>query len=225
MRWFCFLGLLAACGEQTPGALPMSAVDAGALDAAMVLPPLYASEMVSFTPGPNASFGHDLLPDVVLGAPRGDGATGGSFNVASLGVGGSIVLGFGDRQVIDGPGADFVVFENPFLINDDPKTPYKELAAVAVSEDGQIWHEFACEAAGDGDGHWPNCAGWSPVLSFDAFTLDPLDPAITGGDPFDLADVPIDAARFVRIRDLSSGGGPPSAGFDLDAIGAIHLAR
>jgi len=44
-----------------------------------------------------------------------------------------------------------------------------------------------------------------------------------GGDSFDLADLGIAEARFVRIRDLSDAGGPPSAGFDLDVIGAVYL--
>ncbi len=188
------------------------------------LPELYASEVVGFMPGPNASFGHDGMPAVVFGAPRGDGTTGGSFDVVSLGVGGSIVLGFTPRSVVDGPGPDFVVFENPFLINGDPNMPYAELASVAVSDDGQTWHEFPCDATGDGPADWEGCAGWRPVARFDAYAMDPLDPAKTGGDPFDLATIGVASARFVRITDLSASGGPPSAGFDLDAVGAVHLA-
>ena len=48
------------------------------------------------------------------------------------------------------------------------------------------------------------------------------DPKRTGGDAFDLADVKVTRARFVRIRDLSSSGSGTSAGFDLDAAGLIH---
>ena len=49
--------------------------------------------------------------------------------------------------------------------------------------------------------------------------------AISGGDPFDLEDVGLDRANYVRIRDRSSQEvtGVTVDGFDLDAVGAIHL--
>jgi hypothetical protein len=44
-----------------------------------------------------------------------------------------------------------------------------------------------------------------------------------GGDGFDFADLGVDEVRYVRIRDLSTEGAPPSAGFDLDAVGGVHV--
>ena len=46
----------------------------------------FADEIVAFTPAEDSSFGHDRLPDIVLGAP------GGSLDGASLGCDGEIVL-------------------------------------------------------------------------------------------------------------------------------------
>ena len=140
------------------------------------------------------------------------------MDVLSLGVGGQIVLSFGDRMIVDGPGPDLVVFENPFLIGGDPDAPFAELAEVAVSEDGESWHRFVCEPGGDVE-RWPGCAGWRLTAQF-----DPCAPTAdtTGGDPFDLAELGLSRARYVRITDLSADGEAPSAGFDLDAVAILN---
>ena len=72
-------------------------------------------------------------------------------------------------------------------------------------------------------GRFAGCAGWTPALEYDASAVVPLDPAVTGGDAFDLADVGLSHARFVRVTDVSNAGAEPSAGFDLDAVGVVHL--
>lgn len=219
--------LLVACGDatSTDGLMAMGA-DAGAMDAAIQIkafPKVYVSEVISFDPGAEAGYGQENLPDVVYGPPLGDGLNGGPYHVVSLGIGGSIVVGFAGREVFDGPGPDFVVFENPFYVANDPTDPFKELGQVSVSTDAVTWHDFACDEQGDGAGRWEGCAGWNPVKPFDAELLDPLDPQQTGGDPFDLADIGVGSIRYVRITDLGGFPGAPSAGFDLDAIGAVYL--
>lgn len=182
----------------------------------------YATSVVRFEPGTGAGYGDEDLPDVVLGPPSGRGLTAGSLDVLSLGEGGSIDLGFGDRVIEDGEGADFVVFENAFWPGGDRSAVFAELGEVSVSDDGDTWVAFPCDTAGDGAGSFPGCAGWSPTLEYDASALVPLDPALSGGDAFDLAELGLATARFVRITDRSSGGSPPSAGFDLDAVGVVH---
>lgn len=197
--------------------------DGGAarLDASLAALP-YATEVVSFMPGSGAGFGQSKLPGVVLGPPMGHGVDRGSLDVLSLGVGGEIVLGFGEHTAVDGPGPDFVVFENAFYAGGDPSMPFAEPGEVSVSEDGDTWVSFECTKETDGGTAFMGCAGVSPTLEFEADMLLPIDPAKTGGDAFDLADVSVREARFIRIRDLSDAGAPPSAGFDLDAIGIIH---
>ena len=182
----------------------------------------YASEVITFNPGPSAGYGQANLPDVVLGPPTPGVPTSGSLDVLTLGVGGDIVLGFGERLIVNGPGPDLVVWENPFWLGGDPANPFAELGEVAVSEDGETWHVFPCDPELD-EGFDPACTGWRTRKEFDPCTLIPLDPELSGGDPFDLESLGLEAVRYVRIRDLSTEGDPPSAGFDLDAVGAVYL--
>lgn len=179
----------------------------------------FASSVVSFTPGTNAGYGADEMPEVVLGGPVSTGPDAGSLDVVSLGVGGEIVLAF-DQAIIDGEGADFIVFENAFRIGGGEKI-FEEPGEVAVSDDGQAWVAFPCDpAAGEHD----QCAGIHPVNATDAPGYSATDPSVSGGDPFDLAAIGVERARFVRIRDKSAGGAPPNAGFDLDAVSIVHTA-
>ena len=140
----------------------------------------------------------------------------------SLGEGGEIVLGFGDRVVVDGPGPDLVVFENTFWVGGDPAQTFAELGSVAVSVDGDVWHEFACDPSRE-QGYDVGCAGWRPRQLFEACAPPPLDADASGGDPFDLSELGVEEIRFVRVSDRGGAGLEPSAGFDLDAVGAVHL--
>ncbi len=180
----------------------------------------YASRVVSFTAGEGATFGQSSMPDIVLGPPQGAGDLRGGTDVVSLGRGGEIVLGF-DREIVDGPGDDLVVFENAFMVPGVEERFWEELGEVSVSEDGVTWAIFPC----DPQGARPHtgCAGWTPVYAAPSNGLCPLDVRVAGGDAFDLATVRLPRARFVRIRDLSTQGlMPPATGFDLDAVGVIH---
>lgn len=220
--------LLVACGGQDPalGSDGQGADAAGGArgDGEPDLADLpYATSVESFTPGEGAGFNQDELPGVVLGPPHGLGTGQGSLDVLSLGLGGEIVLGFGERVIVDGPGPDLVVFENPFWPGGDPSQVYAELGEVSLSEDGETWQAFACDTHGDGAGHYPGCAGVTPTLKFEAKALVPLDPAQTGGDAFDLAEVGLEQARFVKLRDLQTlGVSANTSGFDLDAVGIVN---
>lgn len=225
--------LIAACGGNAPGAVDIGPGDpgGGGQDGgggeALAEPSYpetlpYAKSVESFTPGAGAGYGEGDLPRVVLGPPRGKGLAAGGLDVLSLGAGGEIVLGFGEQPIEDQVGADFIVFENAFWPNGDAGMPYAELGEVSVSEDGETWSTFACDQRGSGPGLFSGCAGWSPTLNYDPVAVVPLDPSATGGDAFDLADLGISRARFVKIRDLSTlEGASPSAGFDLDAVGVV----
>src|SRR5262245_29028297 len=96
----------------------------------------FVDSVASFTPGSNAGFGADQLPDIVLGPPRGAGAVQGSFDVVSLGNDGVIVVGFDQPVICDGPGADFTVFENAFHSGSPSGPIFAEYGIVAVSQDG-----------------------------------------------------------------------------------------
>ncbi len=190
----------------------------------------FITEVVSFTPGECAGFGLLSMPGIVKGPPVGGSSDHGSLDVVSLGVKGEIVVAFTPNAIVDGPGVDFIVFENPFFAASDPSRPNAELGEVSVSEDGVTWKTFPC--APKNESPYGACGGWHPVYSAPGNGISPFDPATAGGDPFDLADVGLARARFVRIRDLYAGAGtipcamqPPKtnkAGFDLDAVAIVH---
>jgi hypothetical protein len=200
---------------QPPGG--EAGADAGA-DAG-VCASRFATSVESFTAGPGPTTGQADLPQIVLGPPKGGGTGKGSLDVATLGNGGTITLGFAPSVIVDRPGPDFIVFENPFDVGGDPTKPFAELATVEVSDDGQTFHAFPCTATAYPYG---SCAGWHPVLAnSDENSIDPTDPTVAGGDAFDLADLGVAEARFVRITDRVDLTGA-SGTFDLDAVSIVH---
>ncbi len=215
------LGDAVASGDSRPAA---NVVDGGVLRADR-----FATKVVSRTFGGCAGFGAASMPGVVLGPPVGAGARAGGLDVVSLGFKGEIVLSFEPNAIVNGPGADFIVFENAFLVNGNPATPNAELAEVSVSDDGVTWKTFPCTPGESAP--YGMCAGWRPVYASPGNGISPVDPATAGGDPFDLSDVGVERARFVRIRDMGTIACPnPDApanasttvGFDLDAVALVH---
>lgn len=199
-----------------------------------------ADSVVAFSPGSNAGYGADSLPQIVLGLPRGGGELEGSLDVVSLGNSGQITLSFEDNIIVDGPGPDFTVFENPFFVAGDSLNRYIETALVEVSQDGICYHRFPFDILPGieppGNPHrYAGFAGVDPVMSNDGIP-DPTDPLLSGGDQFDLEEVGLPNVRFIRIIDTGSDTYdedgdlvtdtgldlPPQAGFDLDAICHIN---
>ncbi|MEM2914457.1 MAG: hypothetical protein QXH91_03525 [Candidatus Bathyarchaeia archaeon] len=217
----------------------------------------YAIQVVEYKIAENGGFGEEYLPNNVLGAPsgRGDFAPQSSpAEVLSLGDGGYIILKLG-RKVIDEEGADFVVFENPFFIGGNPNRIFIEAAVVEVSQDGENWVRFPFNYEPVGEDPWSNpnnfsgLAGVNPVYGncdSDENFVDPLDPKVSGGDFFDLADIGLDWVAYIKIIDAGNAetypesqiydadgdaiddagnhgfASAPFAGFDLDAVGIIH---
>jgi hypothetical protein len=181
----------------------------------------FVTDVIDHVFGPGQSTGQDRFPAPILGPPRGAGCCSGSLDVVALGNGGSVVVAFGGTAIVDEPGPDFTVFENAFNASGDPTQPFAELGTVSVSEDGETWVEFPCTAT---EYPYGTCAGWHAVFAnADDNDVDPLDPAVSGGDLFDLADVGVERARFVRIVDRADLDGFDGV-FDLDAIGIVHAA-
>ena len=176
----------------------------------------FATEVISFEFGDGASFGQENFPEEVLHGPEGGGCCQGSLQVVSLGDGGHVVLGFGERTIVDGPGADFVIFENAFLAGGAEGEAFVEPGTVAVSGDGEEWIEFPCDAKKLAATH---CAGLAPVLAnVVSGEGDAFDAEESGGDLFDLADIGLSEARYVRVTDVAGD----DAVFDLDAAAILH---
>jgi hypothetical protein len=174
--------------------------------------------------------------------------------VATLGYGGSVTLAFDDVVIEDRPGPDFLVFENAFFdvrvvplpgSPDDDFRVFVEPVLVEVSADGLEWQAFAYDpaalaAASDVDyverALWlqlVGLAGVTPTFTGNwTVANDPavFDPAGTGGvsgaggDAFDLADVGLAQARFVRLTDLDTRNGFPGSGegADVDSVVVLH---
>src|SRR5262249_12264002 len=129
-----------------------------------------------------------------------------------------------------------LVFENAFLPTGlTTLAPFAEPAVVEVSGDGSDWHAFPCDLTAAP--YYPGCAGVYPVFANadDPSAPSPLVPSTTpiadlvgvparrGGHAFDLADVGLLAARFVRITasPTTASGLQGFSGFDLDALAAV----
>lgn len=196
-------------GGSTSGPAPESCVLEGGL---------FAEGVHDFSFGTGQDVGQDQFPQLVLGAPRGAGESAGSTShVVALGDGGFVTLSFGVRAIVDGTGVDFIVFENPFFVGGDSANPYAELGRVSVSQDGEEWFAFPCTAD---EYPYGTCAGWHPVLAnADENELDATVAEEAGGDPFDLEEVGLEWARFVRIDDITD---EQELAFDLDAVSVVH---
>jgi len=197
-------------------------------------PGRFITGVVQFSPTDCAGFGAASLPGIVEGPPVGGGSDHGSLDVVSLGSGGSIEVTFAPNAIVDGPGPDFIVFENPFWIAGNSNDVYAEPGEVSVSDDGKTWVPFPCNptfdpGASDGTGTAPPygaCAGWGVVYSTPQNGISPFDPAKAGGNGYDLATIGVKHARFVKIVDRTDEvcpeAGPDTNGFDLDAIAIVN---
>ena len=180
----------------------------------------WADEVVSFTPGEGAGFGQNFFPENVLGPPDPDplltefSPSSKPQELLSLGHGGEIVLDFTDNFIVDGEGADFTVFENVFYFS-GTQTPFIEAAIVAVSMDGQNWVEFPWDTT-----TFEGFAGVTPTLD----NQNPGDPNVSGGDSFDLANVGLSHAKYVKLTDIGDlkKEGQFNGDFDLDAVVAVN---
>ena len=181
-----------------------------------------------------ASYGADSL---ALGMP------GGTYDVVSLGDGGTAILTFGS-PIYNGEGPDFAVFENGFANAVNPDTWALELGFVEVSSDGVNFFRFPAVTYVQTETQLGNAGSIDPAQlhnfasKYGAFY----------GTPFDLDEVEDNAlldknkVTHVRIVDVVGNIDPEyatkdseghiindpwptafaSSGFDLDAIGVIY---
>lgn len=205
---------------------------------------VFATQVIASNTNGNAG-GGIFLPQNALGAPLG------STDVHSLGIGGDLVLGFA-APIVDGPGADFIVAENPFRLASSPLLAFAEMMFVEVSSDGANFARFPARYFGQPVqpgafgaapiGAYAGLAGQTPVLATGP-GADPQDVVEAGGDAFDLGDlvhdplvllgtVDLDAISHVRLVDVISGQSLDSLGVpiydpgggsaDVDAVTVIH---
>jgi hypothetical protein len=92
---------------------------------------------------------------------------------------------------------------------------------VSVSDDLVTWTDFPCTATKPPYGL---CSGWHAVFANpDENDIDPTDPDKAGGDPYDLADIGVARARYVRVTDRPDLTGMAGV-YDLDAVAIVNAA-
>ena len=246
-------------GRRSAARQPLSAIALGALSLLLATPAratnttdCFPDRVALFTPGTVSSppLFDSWQPGIVLGPPGNATPTTGSLTVMSLGHGGVIVLEFTDNEIVDRPGPDFIVFENPFFCSAVPLSAaddysvFVEPGIVEASDDGVTWRLFPYDATALAQvttsctdrslidrlrglmGITPSFTGnW--IVPDDPAVFDPASPGGVsghGGDAFDLATVGLASARFIRITDPNLPLGVPGSadGLDLDAVVAIH---
>ena len=238
------VGRVKVPGALDAGAPDAASPDAGAPDLGKVgdgktaddggAPVIGAAKVEKVSYGTGAGYGQGNLPGVIQGGPHGGGSSGGSTDVLSLGEGGEIVLSFGPYDIVDGPGPDLIVFENPMLTA--PYQPFAEPGIVGLASKSMgagDFTDFPCDLkVTQGDPKkktwpYPGCAGVKPaVANVKSNGIRPDDPAKAGGDAFDLSTLKIKQARYLRIKDAGvSKMGTTSRGFDLDAVVLINYKK
>jgi prepilin-type processing-associated H-X9-DG protein/prepilin-type N-terminal cleavage/methylation domain-containing protein len=199
----------------------------------------YASQVVSTVVGSNQPPAFSD-PTQALGGPTGAGSGAGSVDVYKLGGGGSITLGFSGGAIANGPGADFIVFANPFYVSGNTSNDFAELSFVEVSSDNVHYVAFpTLSTTKSNPGPYGSInpaavsgfAGVNPVYANtdpDAGnSINPFDPTVAGGDAFDLstlAGLPaaqtleqqgylnLNDIQYVRIIDVVDGTSVDSSG-------------
>ncbi|MGB7159675.1 MAG: PEP-CTERM sorting domain-containing protein [Tepidisphaeraceae bacterium] len=253
------LGLLARRRRRAGAALGVALVALAGVASPTEAAQFFATSVQSTAVGGSQS-GSFANPALVLGGPQGD--PGGVQHVYNTGVGGSITLGFDDgptqRAIVNGAGADFIVFENPFNVGSNV---FAELVYVEVSTNGADFARFPVisntpSAPGPfGVINPSNVAGFGGVhpVAANVVTnaISPFDPAVAGGDAFDLAalaahplvvagTVDLEQIRYLRLVDVIGNGlsfdnqatphaifdptGSGNNGADLDAVSVINGA-
>ncbi len=188
-----------------------SATDTTAETAATPDPTPVAATTVVDAPG-NTGTGFADANRAVNGV-RGAGLHAGSMDVFSLGyqegVNNYLVLSWGGAMVRNGPGVDFVVFENGFEVGSGSGTFFMDLMVVLLSRDGITWVAFPHDYLADDETVyvanpelWSGFAGRFPVkYNVDTNPVDPFDHDAAGGDPFDLDRMPLDGGEAQAIRE------------------------
>ena len=189
----------------------------------------WASKVISYEAGLNVDAGWQHT-EQALGVAEGN-----SFNILSLGEGGSVTLSF-EPPISNGNGNDFAVFENGFI------DTYLEIGRVSVSSDGINFVPFDVSYLGETPVSAFGAHSGRDILGFAGRYQQGLG---TGFDLQQLAhlravrdgQLDLSSIVYVRIDDVIGDGrtidrlgnkiydpypGSASAGFDLDAIAVLN---
>lgn len=175
----------------------------------------FPDEVILIRYGEGAGFGQNFFPNNILGPPdtsaRATIPSANEQEILSLGSGGEIILKFNDGGIKNGEGPDFTIFENVFKYGLNHF--YRETAFVSVSVNGMDWYQFPYDSI-----TFQGLAGVNPTNG-DKNYRNPFE---SGGDPFDLLDVGLSCAYYLKITDTNGRVVDSGPSFDLDAVVVIH---
>ncbi len=182
----------------------------------------------SITPGQgqNAGQSSEYFPMNIFGLPFANASeivpASAPNDLCSIGFAGEIIVGFKHKIVVDGQGADFTIFEN-VMRNEITDIIFMEPAIISVSYDGISYLDFPFDTL-----TLEGCAGTKPTNGNE----NSFNPALSGGNSFDLATIGIQKIKYIKIKDFSiylnnhpehPHYDPTLSGFDLDALVGINL--
>lgn len=185
--------------------------------------------VISYNFGINTQYGHSpsFFPKNIFTKPPVEASknapASAEEDICSLGLNGEIVVGFKNMIITDGPGVDFVVFENAFL-NPVNKKLFVEPGIVSVSQDGVNFYDFPIDTT-----ELTGCAG----INYTNGNADIFDPSVSGGDQFDLKTIGLSYIKYIKIKDFTDYllSHPKHkyydaiiSGFDLDCVVGINIS-
>lgn len=209
----------------------------------------FADQVVLFQPLAANGYGSSHQPANVLGAPSGGGDFAPQISPAavlslhakskadsslSAPCGGSIVLEFSDNIILNGPGTDFIVFENAFFVAGDISHRFMEPAVVAVGQNGVRYYQIPFdyvrhldsldrEVTDNPYSYASGFAGIEPVYS-SAGIPDPTNPFLAGGDRFDLSWIRERSLKWIRFVKITATGDECLADSDGDPVRHVSEA-
>jgi len=189
----------------------------------------FIDTVYSFKPGfgQNAGQSPEYFPKNIFGPPSSSASwtvpESRPEELCSIGLNGEIIVGLKNGIIRNGPGVDFVIFENAFERLVDGKI-FAEPAIISVSQNGTDFISFPYnEWTLDG------MAGKTPTVG----SQNPFNYPQCGGDGFDLEVLGLDYITHIKIHDVSllvtinethPYYQPPFivSGFDLDAVAIMY---
>ncbi len=208
--------------------------DGCSLDCRTELGPFYANAILgTAVAGPGVTEPEHLINGI-----------GGGYDVFSLGYSpenSRVALYWKGLSILDGPGDDFVVFENGFQIGDSDNF-FMDHLVVEVSSNGEEWLSFPYDYTALEETsyqpkreYWQGFAGVNPVYFREEQGGDPFNFEVSGGDGFDISELGLTSISYVRLTTapsltISDTGMPfvrdgISNGADIDGIYGRYLVN
>jgi PKD repeat protein len=166
----------------------------------------------------------------IYGPPAGGGnfaPNGDPTKLTTLPVAGYIEIQLRGVEVVDEPGSDFVIYENPFYAAGDFFSRAIDPATVQVSPDGDTWYDYPVVEnfaytvgafTSDARHFVSGFVGVNAVYANPENNDIPIGSSASGGDHFDLSAVGLSSIAAIRIVDVPADAKTAN----IDAVALTH---